>query len=100
MIDTTGARRGSKRWRVVVDGKEQARFSRMEDAVEAVDYEVGRKGKACAASARPSAAWRRAPVPHDLALALAERRLTAATHGEALRLLAFAEHGPRRSRPR
>jgi superfamily II DNA or RNA helicase len=48
-----------KAWEVTVDGKTMDRFSRMEEAVQAVDYELGRMGRATLASARPDAAWRR-----------------------------------------
>ena len=47
-----------KRWEVCFDGRAQERFSTMEQAVEAVDYEVSRKGPAVLASARPEARWR------------------------------------------
>lgn len=52
-----------KKWEVSVDGKVMDRFSRMEDAVQAVDYEVEQRGRAAAASARDGAAWRRASAP-------------------------------------
>jgi len=48
-----------KRWEVALDGQVQARFSRMEAAVEAVDYEITRRGPSASASARAEAAWRR-----------------------------------------
>ena len=50
-----------KAWEVLVDGRAQDRFSRMEEAVSAVDYELGRMGRAAAASAREGAPWRRDP---------------------------------------
>jgi hypothetical protein len=43
---------------VALDGKVMDRFSRMEDAVQAVDYEITRMGRAAAASARDDARWR------------------------------------------
>lgn len=93
-----GGRAGSRRWKVTQDGKEMARFSRMEQAVEAVDYEIQRRGRESAESARASAAWRKEPVPPELAAKLAA--LTppqrAANRGDAMRLLAWATHGPRR----
>ena len=46
-----------KIWEITLDGKSKGRFSKMEEAVQAVDYEIGRMG--AAASAYPSAAWRR-----------------------------------------
>ncbi len=48
-----------KRWEVTLDGRVQARFSSIEAAVEAVDYELGQRGRAVSASARGEAAWRR-----------------------------------------
>ncbi|MEZ6185675.1 MAG: DEAD/DEAH box helicase [Planctomycetota bacterium] len=91
LVLARGARRGDRN-HVRVDGRKQAHFSRLEDAVEAVDYEVGRLGQRAAASAFARAAWRRSPVPRDLA-----RRLSrpARDHSDALALLAFDAHGPR-----
>src|SRR6478609_3411716 len=51
-----GAR--GKRWEVCFDGRPQERFSTIEQAVEAVDYELSRKGRAVLAAARPEASWR------------------------------------------
>lgn len=53
-----GAR--GKRWEVSLDGKAVERFSTLEEAVQAVDYEVTRFGRGAAASARVDAAWRTA----------------------------------------
>jgi superfamily II DNA or RNA helicase len=64
-----------KAWEVTLDGKTMDRFSRMEEAVQAVDYEIGRMGRAAAASALEGAGWRRAPSSSGPALA-----------GEALQL--------------
>lgn len=47
-----------KRWQVCFDGRERARFSSLEQAVEAVDYELSRLGPRVVASARAEAAWR------------------------------------------
>ncbi len=93
-----GVRKGGKRWVVSLDGKVMERFTRLDDAVEAVDYELQRKGREVARSATAQAAWREEPVPAGLADRLGRLRppRTAATHGEAIRLLAFAEHGPGR----
>jgi len=52
-----GRARG-KVWEVSLDGKVKDRFSRMEDAVQAVDYEIARMGRAAEASARDGASWR------------------------------------------
>ncbi|WP_394841832.1 DEAD/DEAH box helicase [Pendulispora brunnea] len=59
-----------KKWEVSLDGKVVDRFSRMEDAVQAVDYEVERRGRAAAASAREGATWRRAAAPMAMREAL------------------------------
>jgi superfamily II DNA or RNA helicase len=97
VLDMTQVRKGGRRWRVTIDGKEVERFSRIEEAVEAVDFEVHSRGPLAAASARPTAAWRAELVPAELQEQLA--RLTppqsASTHGEALQYLAYATHGPR-----
>ena len=47
-----------KGWEVSLDGQVKDRFSRMEDAVQAVDYEIAQMGGGPAASARHGAAWR------------------------------------------
>jgi len=106
VLDMTKVRKGGRRWRVTIDGKEVERYSRIEDAVEAVDFEVHKRGAAVAASARASASWRSEPVPADLQEQLAGLvpPQLASNHGAALRQIAFATHGPKgrvhpRSRP-
>ncbi len=47
-----------KIWEVLIDGQTMARFAEIEEAVAAVDYELGRLGRDVAASAHPAAAWR------------------------------------------
>ena len=49
-----------KAWEIALDGKVMDRYSRMEDAVQAVDYEITQMGRAAAASALATAPWRRA----------------------------------------
>jgi ATP-dependent helicase IRC3 len=49
-----------KRWEVSLDGKPKDRFSSIEAAVEAVDYEISRMGPHALASARDQADWRHA----------------------------------------
>jgi ATP-dependent helicase IRC3 len=73
-----GAR--GKRWEVTLDGEPMARFSRLEEAVEAVDYEVERMGRAAQVSALAGAAWRSAPAPEGA---------KAKTLADALRLGVF-----------
>lgn len=61
----TRAPRG-KRWHVEMDGKTVARFSHIEEAVEAVEYEVGQMGAGVWRSAQADAPWRNVPAPEDL----------------------------------
>jgi superfamily II DNA or RNA helicase len=55
------ARARGKAWELTVDGKVMDRYSRLEDAVQAVDYELDRLGRRTAASARHDAEWRSVP---------------------------------------
>jgi superfamily II DNA or RNA helicase len=48
-----------KRWEVTLDGKPMERFSEVAQAVDAVDYEIGKAGRASAASALEGAEWRK-----------------------------------------
>lgn len=59
-----------KRWEVTLDAKPVARFSTLEEAVDAVDFEVQRRGPQVARSARAEAAWRAAPAPAERAEAV------------------------------
>lgn len=81
------------RWQVWWDGKRVAAFSKVEQAIEAVDYEVEKKGRAWAQAASERAAWRQVPASVELKRALVEARSpgTAETVGDALQLLSFAE---------
>ncbi len=76
------AERG-KKWEVSLDGKVMDRFSRFEDAVQAVDYEIEQMGRAVAASARDDAAWRSGPAPAAPAKLVEAAHMR---HGDALRL--------------
>lgn len=67
---TKGAR--GRRWHVTMDGKVMARFSHVEEAVEAVDYEVSRMGAKTWRSAQPEASWRHQPATPGLLSRLAE----------------------------
>ncbi len=95
LIVDGGGRKRSKRWRVSLEGKERARFSRIEEAVEAVDYEVHKMGRLAASSSMPNASWRSAPVPPELAreLLALPRYHQVQTWGEALTLLTLTRHG-------
>lgn len=63
-------RRGArgKMWEVTWDEKKMARFSSVEEAVAAVDYEVERRGPAVARSALAEASWRQQEAPVQLRL--------------------------------
>jgi hypothetical protein len=81
-----------KAWEVSLDGKAMDRFSTIEEAVQAVDYEITRMGRAAAASALGRASWRRSPAPERLTRTLAKPRNAGAsgprpmTLAEALQL--------------
>lgn len=47
-----------KSWEITANGRSMGMFSRLEEAVEAVDYELERMGRRAAASARDEAPWR------------------------------------------
>ena len=89
------AKARGKKWHVQMDGALIERFSTIEEAVQAVDYEVGRLGRTAQASAFAGAAWRRAPAPPtvaaDPASAPRDARTgrTITTLGEAMRLAVF-----------
>ena len=51
-----------KCWEVVMDGRPMERFSRLEAAVEAVDFELERMGRATALSAKRDAAGAAPPI--------------------------------------
>lgn len=55
-----------KVWEVTLDGKPVARFSKLEQAVEAVDFEVEQLGRSAFLSALPAAPWRSRPAPAEL----------------------------------
>lgn len=73
-----GRARG-KAWEVTLDGEVATRASTLEDAVQAVDYEIGQMGRGAARSAHASAPWRRVRASEPGALPA----------GEALRLATF-----------
>ena len=80
-----------KRWEVRVDGRVMERFTTLEEAVQAVDYEIDRRGPSARASAQPSAAWRSAPAPAAVIERIGDRR---ATYAEGLQLVVW--HATRR----
>lgn len=83
------------RYQVYWDGQLKGEFSRLLDAIEAVDYELGKKGPKLWASAQADASWRRAEVPERLAESLrlrgAGRMATPRSLHEALRQLRWLD---------
>lgn len=73
-----------KIWAVELDGRPMERFSTLEQAVEAVDYEIDQMGRAASASARDEAPWRNRAAPAAL-LARLRSRARITTYAEALR---------------
>ena len=83
-----------QRYQVFLNDSKVAHFSKLIDAVEAVDFEIDKMGLRESNSAREDAAWRLTPITNELQ---AELRLlspprNAATIGDALGYLVFAEH--------
>ncbi|HET9992274.1 MAG TPA: DEAD/DEAH box helicase, partial [Kofleriaceae bacterium] len=64
-IAVTVLKRGArgKIWEVELDGRAMDRFTTLEQAVEAVDYEIDQMGRATSTSARDEAPWRKGPAP-------------------------------------
>jgi len=87
-----------KKYRVLMDGKEVTRFSRIVEAVEAVDFEIQRRGRTIAESARDFAAWRFEDPPQDVLNRLSGLRppRQCQTYGEALRILTWDSYGNRK----
>lgn len=84
--------RGAEVWLSGSAGQRRlARFGTMSEAIEAVDYELPKRGDP--ASARPEAAWRQQPLTPELAAAVAELRppRRARTVGEALAHLVLVD---------
>ncbi len=103
ILDTQ--KRGKGRYRVVVDGEQEATFSTIEAAIEACDYEVGQLGPQAWESAQPHAPWRLGPIPEPLQARLERlprwaRARPARNHGEALRQLAYGAHASRPGLPK
>ena len=82
-----------KVWEITVDGKSMERFSRLEEAVEAVDFEIQQRGPRAAQSALASAAWRRMVVA---AAGDATFHPGPSTLGEALQIAAWRRYHPLR----
>jgi len=61
-----------RRWEVTLDGRVMERFGRLEEAVQAVDYEIDRRGRAASLSARHDAPWRATAAVDQLQLGVWE----------------------------
>ncbi|MEM1348172.1 MAG: DEAD/DEAH box helicase [Myxococcota bacterium] len=87
-----------KDYQVLRDDEEAARFRRLEEAVQAVDFEIEGMGRTSVTTARSDASWRLAPVPGDIAEVLGgltpPRR--ADTLGEALHYIVYDTYAPRK----
>ncbi len=87
-----------KLWVVRQDGDDVARFSTMEEAVEAADYELAKLGEVSTESAHPRAQWRSSQVTPEIREAL--RSLSpprrADTLGEAMHYIVYDMHAPQR----
>src|SRR5450432_343836 len=82
-----------KIWEVVLDGRTMERFSRVEEAVDAVDFEVQRLGPSALRSASAEAGWRtRAATRAGERGGRAPRNLA-----ESLQLAVWARFHPRRA---
>jgi ATP-dependent helicase IRC3 len=79
-----------KIWEVLMDGRTMERFSRLEEAVEAVDFELARLGPAVQRSAAPDARWRQEPARHD------DTPGAPTSRGEAWRLAVWRRYHARR----
>jgi len=93
-------RPGRRRYQVYEDGEPVAHFARVEQAVEAVDYEVAARGPDAEASAWPDAVWRSLAPSDAQAARLQQLRppATADSKGEAVRRLAYAKYARRGGR--
>ena len=87
VIRCRGAR--GKRWEVTMDGREMARFSQIEEAVDAVDYEVAKMGPAVQSSALAGAPWRAAAPPPEMSNLRGAGGSRPRTLADALRLSVF-----------
>jgi hypothetical protein len=95
-----------KVWEVFADGKSKERFSRLEEGVEAVDFEIERLGRHARLSALADAPWRREPVDatvpdggHDAAPATTAQGSPPRSRGEALQLAVWRKYHPASRRP-
>ena len=95
VLKHNGSKR-SKRYQVLIDGKKKAEFTKIIDAVEAVDFEINSMGRIAQFSALDDADWRIAPVSEEITTLLKALHPPRETQflGDALGYLLFAEHNP------
>ena len=88
---------GRASYRVLVDDKEVAKFGKITEAVEAVDWEVRQRGPNFVASAQVDASWRQEQPDAQMIEALLSLKppRTARTVGQALHYLAHARRARR-----
>lgn len=85
-----------KRYAVLIDEVEVATFTKIIDAVEAVDYEINKMGKIQRLTARDDADWRLADAPEVVQQQLQSFRppRRAENLSDALGYLLYAKHNP------
>ena len=93
------SKKNGKRYQVKIDDKERASFSKIVDAVEAVDFEIQSMGRIAMLTALDDADWRIAPITDEIRSELKTLHPPRSTEfiGDALGYLLFAQHNqPRR----
>lgn len=87
-----------KRYQVQIDGNDRASFSKVIDAVEAVDFEINSMGPIPNQTALDDADWRIAPITDELRSELKKLHPPRNTEfiGDAIGYLLFAEHNQAR----
>lgn len=98
---TNTRKRGKGQYVVEINNKQMATFSKILEAVEAVDYEVHKMGPVQRNSALDDADWRIADVPKEMISMLQALRppRTAETLGDALGYLLYAQVHPELQNP-
>ena len=98
MLILNSRQSGKHKYKVYRDQQPVAHFSKIDAAVQAVDYEIERLGAAASRSARINAAWRLEPPDEAHTNELLALRPPRSAHnvGEALRYIAFAAYSRKR----
>lgn len=88
---------GRSSYRVLLDDKEVAKFGKITEAVEAVDWEVRQRGPKFVASALPEASWRLEQPDAEMIESLLSLKPPRSAHsvGQALHYLAHARRARR-----